>query len=94
MPASAKKAGKQKYVKRHADGTVWAIGSMLNGEPDGYFEWFRKDGTKLRSGYFKNGKQTGEWITYDAKGKPFKTTHMSRKESAKKTSRPKPKRQK
>lgn len=41
----------------------------------GYWEWFRKDGTKLRSGNFDNaGKQVGEWITYNKLGKPFKVT--------------------
>ena len=32
--------------------------------------------TKLRSGYFKDGKQVGEWTTYDAKGKVYKVTKM------------------
>ena len=43
---------------------------------DGYWEWFRKDGTKMRSGHFKNGKQTGEWITYDKNGKIYKITNI------------------
>jgi antitoxin component YwqK of YwqJK toxin-antitoxin module len=30
----------------------------------------------MRSGYFENGKQTGEWTTYDAKGKVVKVTRM------------------
>ena len=46
---------------------------MKNGIMEGYWEFFRKDGTKIRSGYFKNGKQTGEWITYDKKGRLIKT---------------------
>jgi len=28
------------------------------------------------SGYFKDGKQVGEWTTYDAKGKVYKVTKM------------------
>jgi len=40
----------------------------------GYWEWFRKDGTKLRSGHFENGEQTGEWTTYDKNGKVYKVT--------------------
>jgi antitoxin component YwqK of YwqJK toxin-antitoxin module len=31
----------------------------------GYWEWFRKDGTRMRTGYFENGKQLGDWMTYD-----------------------------
>lgn len=60
-----KKPSKQKYVKYHNDGSPWARGTMVNGWPEGYWEWFRKEGTRMRSGYFKNGKQAGEWTTYD-----------------------------
>jgi antitoxin component YwqK of YwqJK toxin-antitoxin module len=66
---------KKKYIKYHTDGTIWAKGdAMVSGKPEGYFEWFRKDGTRMRSGYFKNGKQTGKWTTYDKKGKVLKIT--------------------
>lgn len=91
MPARVKSARKEKYVKLHADGTVWAKGTTVNGLPDGYFEWFRKDGTKLRSGYFKDGEQTGEWITYDATGRPFKVTDLTGKASPSAPGRPKKK---
>ena len=37
------------------------------GKCEGYWEWFRKDGTKMRSDYFKKGKQTGKWNTFDAR---------------------------
>ena len=47
----------QEHVQYHKDGTIWAKGKMANGVPTGYWEWFRKDGTKLRSGYFMNGEQ-------------------------------------
>jgi hypothetical protein len=49
---------------------------MKEGELAGYWEWFRKDGTRMRSGYFENGNQVGEWTTYDAKGKIVKVTKM------------------
>jgi antitoxin component YwqK of YwqJK toxin-antitoxin module len=62
-------------TKYHANGkTIWSIGKILNGQPDGYWQWFRKDGTMKRSGYFIQGKVTGTWITYDQLGKPYKTT--------------------
>ena len=48
---------------------------MLDGVPTGYWEWFRRDGTKMRSGTFKNGKQVGEWVTYDKQGQVYKITH-------------------
>jgi len=49
---------------------------MVDDTLTGYWEGFRKDGTKLRSGYFKDGKQVGEWTTYDTKGKVYKVTKM------------------
>ena len=47
---------------------------MADGAPTGYWEWFRKDGSRMRSGYFENGKPVGEWITYDKDGKVYKVT--------------------
>lgn len=67
---------KQKHIEHHKDGSIWAKGEMDNGECVGYWEWFRKDGTKMRSGFFEKGKQAGEWITYDKKGKVVKVTKI------------------
>jgi len=62
------------YVKHHNDGSIWAKGTMVGDQPGGYFEWSRKDGTQMRSGYFANRKQIGEWTTYDKKGRLVKVT--------------------
>ena len=70
---------KKHHIEHHKDGSVWAKGNMVNGQCDVYWEWFRKDGTKMRSGYFNNGKQIGKWITYDKKGKEFKVTSFDKK---------------
>ena len=43
---------------------------------DGPWEWFRENGTRMRSGSFTGGEQKGEWITYDAHGAPYKTTNF------------------
>ena len=72
----SKKITKTKYVKYHNDGTIWAKGTMIDDQPDGYWEWFRKTGVIMRTGYFDKGKQVGEWTTYDAKGKVYKVTKM------------------
>jgi antitoxin component YwqK of YwqJK toxin-antitoxin module len=53
-----------------------AKGRMLDGKPHGYWEFFRKDGTRLPSGHFETGKQVGEWTTYDRKGAVYKVTSM------------------
>jgi len=70
MPAER---SKQKIIY-HKDGSLRAKGNTVKGQPDGYWEWYRLDGTRLRSGYFEKGKQTGKWTTYDKKGKVFKVT--------------------
>jgi antitoxin component YwqK of YwqJK toxin-antitoxin module len=62
--------------RRKPEPFVKLQGTTLDGVMTGYWEWFRKDGTRLRSGYFENGAQTGEWTTYDGSGAPYKTTHM------------------
>jgi antitoxin component YwqK of YwqJK toxin-antitoxin module len=74
---------RKKYVKHHNDGTIWAKGTMVDGVPDGYWEWFRKDGSKMRSGYFAKGKQTGKWTTYDRQEKVYKVTNMEPKSKKK-----------
>ncbi len=71
----------KKHVVKHRDGSVWGRGYLRNGKPDGYWEWFRTDGTKMRSGHFKNGQNVGEWITYDHKGKVYKVTTLKPKKS-------------
>lgn len=62
----------------HKDGSLWAKGQTIDDLPSGYWEWFRKDGTRMRSGRFDKGEQVGEWTTYDAKGAVYKVTRMKR----------------
>ena len=62
-------------IKYHANGkSVWSKGKIKNGNPDGYWKWFRADGTLKRSGTFREGTPVGEWTTYDQKGKAYKVT--------------------
>ncbi len=62
------------FIKRHTDGSMWAKGTLIKGVMEGYWVWFRKSGTKMRSGYFEHGKPVGKWTTYDTKGKVYKVT--------------------
>ena len=55
---------------------MWAKGQTLDGEMHGYWEFYRKDGVKMRSGHFDKGQQTGEWTTFDKSGKVYKVTTM------------------
>lgn len=74
MPAKKAKTTKP-HVHYHRDGSIWAKGNIVGGEPEGYWEWFRKDGTIVRSGTFKRGKQTAAWTAYDRKGNVYKVTY-------------------
>lgn len=69
------------YIKYHKDGSIWVKGYTKKDIPTGYWEWFRKDGTKMRSGNFKDGKQVGEWITYDRTGQVYKISTMDKNQS-------------
>ena len=63
-------------IDRHKDGSIKARGRVVDDVLTGYWEWFRKDGTLMRSGYFRDGKQVGEWTTYDDQGRIVKVTRM------------------
>ena len=68
-------------IKYHANGiTVWSKGKIVNDQPEGYWEWYRPDGTIKRSGYFEKGEPIGEWITYDNKGAKHKITQRGKNE--------------
>ena len=62
------------HVQRHRDGSLRARGPVVGGQPDGYWEWFRLDGTRLRSGHFDAGRAVGEWTTYDRAGAVYEVT--------------------
>lgn len=66
-------------IKYHANGTtIWSKGKMLDNQPEGYWEWYRIDGTLKRSGYFRLGNPIGIWITYDSAGKSYKITNRDK----------------
>lgn len=60
-------------------GAVRYRGFQLDGEMHGAWEFFRKDGSPMRSGVFDRGRQTGIWRTYDRAGKVVKETDFSKK---------------
>jgi antitoxin component YwqK of YwqJK toxin-antitoxin module len=67
-------------IKYHANGkTIWSKGKIIDDLPEGYWEWYRLDGTIKRSGYFEMGEPVGEWVTYDSKGEKYKTTNRDKK---------------
>lgn len=66
-------------IKYHANGrTRWSKGKIVEGQPDGYWEWYRVDGTLKRSGHFERGEAVGEWVTYGSDGQPYKVTQRGK----------------
>ena len=82
MPRSSNPTDGEAQTQYHKDGSVWARGRALDGQMHGYWEWFRKDGTRMRTGHFDHGEQVGEWTTYDASGNVGKVTVMKPKPNA------------
>ncbi|MGY1778064.1 hypothetical protein ACI8AV_19620 [Geodermatophilus sp. SYSU D00804] len=73
--ADAPRAGSTEgpHEERHRDGSLRARGHVVGGRPVGCGEWFRLDGTELRSGWSDHGRPTGEWTTHDSSGAPRET---------------------
>lgn len=86
---AAKLRSLKPQIKYHRDGSLWAKGQTLDGVLTGYWEWFRKDGTKMRSGTFDKGQQVGEWTTYDKQGRIYKVTTIEPKIRQRSAARPK-----
>lgn len=52
-------------------------GQRLDGEMHGSWEFYRRDGSIMRSGAFVRGKQVGVWRTFDRSGVVVKETDFS-----------------
>jgi len=71
---ATRKSKPKPHTEYHKDGSVWATGQTVDGVPTGYWEYFRKDGTRMGSGTFDEGHQVGEWTRYDEQGRVVKVT--------------------
>jgi len=76
--ASAAPDGKGFRREFYADGGLKAKGRVTDGELHGRWQWWRKDGSLLRTGSFDRGRQVGEWTTYDRDSAPLKVTRLGR----------------
>ena len=61
-------------VQFYKNGAVKSCGKFKGKLLHGKWEFFRLDGSIMRSGSFKDGEQTGEWITYSSTGRVVKKT--------------------
>lgn len=68
-------------TNHYATGQVQSTGQMLDGEMHGEWQFFRKDGSVMRTGWFDRGRQTGIWRTYERSGRLVSETDFSSKAS-------------
>ena len=59
-------------------GAIQSRGYTLGGELHGAWEFFRKDGSVMRTGEFDRGRQVGVWRTFDRTGRLVKETDLSK----------------
>ena len=57
--SKTKKASPKEHIHYHNDGTIWAKGKIRDGIMEGYWEWFRKDGTIMRPVILKTVNKQG-----------------------------------
>lgn len=74
MPTASEPIRENAY---YSDGAIQWRGFKLDGEMHGDWEFFRKDGSLMRSGGFDRGQQVGIWRTYDRSGALVKETDFS-----------------
>jgi antitoxin component YwqK of YwqJK toxin-antitoxin module len=64
-------------VAYYGNGAVQSRGWHLDGEMHGDWEFFRKDGSVMRTGVFDRGRQIGIWRTFERSGRLVKETDFS-----------------
>jgi antitoxin component YwqK of YwqJK toxin-antitoxin module len=70
----ADSSGPVPHVEHYANGIVKMTGFHLDGEMHGAWDFYRTDGSTMRSGEFDRGKQVGVWRTFDRSGRLVKET--------------------
>ena len=62
------------HEERYANGALKLRGAHLGGAMDGPWEFYRLDGSLMRTGSFDRGRQVGPWRTLDRAGRVVKET--------------------
>ena len=74
LPGVAAPSEPVPHVERYGTGVLKMKGFHLDGEMHGAWEWYRTDGTVMRSGQFDRGRQIGVWRTFERSGRVVKET--------------------
>jgi antitoxin component YwqK of YwqJK toxin-antitoxin module len=67
------------HVEHYNNGNVKLRGAHLDGEMHGPWEFFRTDGSIMRTGVLDHGTQVGVWKTYDRNGGVVKETDFTKR---------------
>ncbi len=62
----------------YGSGKVKYTGFLLDGEQHGAWQWYRTDGSLMRTGEFDRGRQTGIWRTFERSGRLVKETDFTK----------------
>ena len=66
-------------VVHYPNGVVKMSGFRLDGEMHGPWEWYRTDGSVMRTGQFDRGKHVGVWRTFERSGRLVKETDVTKR---------------
>jgi len=66
-------------IAYYGTGALQSRGFTLDGEMHGAWEFYRKDGSVMRTGEFDRGRQVGVWRTFDRTGRLVKETDFSKR---------------
>jgi antitoxin component YwqK of YwqJK toxin-antitoxin module len=64
-------------IDYYPNGNLRFRGANLDGKMHGPWEFFRADGSLMRSGSFERGRQVGVWRTFDRQGNLVKETDFA-----------------
>jgi antitoxin component YwqK of YwqJK toxin-antitoxin module len=79
LPCVATKSEPIEQIVHYPTGIVKMKGLLLDGEMHGAWEWYRTDGTVMRTGEFDRGKQTGVWRTFERSGRVVKESDFTKR---------------
>jgi antitoxin component YwqK of YwqJK toxin-antitoxin module len=77
-PGMSKESEPVPDIAVYGTGALQSRGFTLEGEMHGAWEFFRKDGSVMRTGEFDRGRQVGIWRTLDRAGRLVKETNFSK----------------
>ncbi|HEX5043021.1 MAG TPA: DUF1801 domain-containing protein [Candidatus Polarisedimenticolaceae bacterium] len=69
-------SGSGPALSYYDNGVIASRGRLEGGRMHGKWEFFRRDGSVMRTGEFKDGEQSGVWVTWDKHGRKVKESRF------------------